>query len=66
MAQGFYARPMSNPDGSSNLMKWECGVPGKSGTDWEGGLYKVTMEFTEECVREPISRSVAAHVPLEP
>ena len=33
---------------STNLMKWEAGVPGKKGTDWEGGLFKVTMEFTED------------------
>jgi ubiquitin-conjugating enzyme E2 I len=44
---------MAAADGSSNLMKWECGVPGKSGTDWEGGLYKVTMEFTEEYPSKP-------------
>ena len=30
--QGFYARPSQNPDKSSNLMKWECGIPGKVGT----------------------------------
>jgi hypothetical protein len=23
---GFYARPVSNHDGSANLMKWECGT----------------------------------------
>jgi hypothetical protein len=27
--QGFFARPTTNPDGSMNLMKWECGIPGK-------------------------------------
>jgi hypothetical protein len=42
---------MAAADGSTNLMKWECGIPGKAGTDWEGGLFRVTMEFTEECVR---------------
>ena len=50
---GMYARPAKNADSSNNLMKWECGVPGKSGTDWEGGLYKVTMEFTEEYPSKP-------------
>jgi ubiquitin-protein ligase len=34
---GFYARPVSNYDGSSNILKWETGIPGKPGTDWEGG-----------------------------
>lgn len=27
-------------DGSINLMKWECGIPGKDGTPWEGGTYR--------------------------
>ena len=26
---GFYARATPNGDGSSNLMKWEAGIPGK-------------------------------------
>jgi ubiquitin-conjugating enzyme E2 I len=26
---GFHAKPMKNADGSVNLMKWECGIPGK-------------------------------------
>lgn len=31
MFQGFVARPMKNPDGSLNLMTWECAIPGKKG-----------------------------------
>lgn len=50
---GFYARPGSNPDNTTNLMFWECGVPGKSGTNWEGGLFKVTMEFSEDYPSKP-------------
>lgn len=29
--------------------RWECGIPGKAGTDWEGGVYKVIVEFTQVC-----------------
>lgn len=36
-----------------NLMIWEVGIPGKEGTDWEGGLYKVRMEFTDEYPSKP-------------
>merc|ERR1712130_539497 len=50
---GFYARPKASADGSSNLMFWESGIPGKEGTDWEGGLYKVTMEFSDEYPSKP-------------
>ena len=44
---GFYAKPMKMEDNSSNTLFWEAGIPGKEGTDWEGGLYKITMEFPE-------------------
>jgi ubiquitin-conjugating enzyme E2 I len=44
---------MAGKDGSSNLMKWETGIPGKEGTDWEGGLYKVVLEFSEEYPSKP-------------
>lgn len=50
---GFHARPFKNPDGSTNLMFWECGVPGKAGTNWQGGLFTVTMEFTEDYPSKP-------------
>ena len=45
---GFYARPTKKEDNSSNIMTWETGIPGKNGTDWEGGVFKVTMEFSDE------------------
>merc|ERR1712115_504080 len=34
-------------------MKWETGIPGKPGTDWEGGVYKVSLEFSEEYPSKP-------------
>ena len=45
---GFYARPIKKPDNSTDIMFWETGIPGKAGTDWDGGVFKVTMEFPEE------------------
>eukprot|EP01041_Mallomonas_annulata_P007687 gene7687-15735_t len=50
---GFYARPSKNEDNSTNLMKWETGIPGKDNTDWSGGLFKVTMEFPDEYPSKP-------------
>ncbi|PXF44848.1 SUMO-conjugating enzyme UBC9 [Gracilariopsis chorda] len=44
---GFYARPRK-VQGETNLMKWECGVPGKENTIWAGGLYKVILEFCND------------------
>lgn len=28
---GFYARPMKKADGSTDLLSWACGIPGKAG-----------------------------------
>lgn len=39
--QGFIARPTKNPDGTLNLMNWECAIPGKKGV----GLLKLCMEL---------------------
>mmetsp|Transcript_9365 Transcript_9365/g.12423 ORF Transcript_9365/g.12423 Transcript_9365/m.12423 type:complete len:162 (+) Transcript_9365:99-584(+) len=50
---GFYARPASQGDGSSDMFRWECGIPGKKGTDWEGGIYKVELKFSEEYPSKP-------------
>ena len=50
---GFYARPQSRGDGSSNLLIWEAGIPGKTGTDWEGGLYKLSLQFSSEYPLKP-------------
>eukprot|EP01083_Nonionella_stella_P058609 153473_1 len=49
----FYARPIKGTGGATDLMKWECGIPGKPGTDWEGGLYKITMTFSDEYPNKP-------------
>ncbi|KIY95641.1 Ubiquitin-conjugating enzyme/RWD-like protein [Monoraphidium neglectum] len=50
---GFHARPETLPDGSTNLMKWNCFIPGKPGTDWEGGFYPLSMEFTDDYPSKP-------------
>ena len=34
-------------------MKWETGIPGKQGMDWDGGVYKVSLEFLEEYPSKP-------------
>ncbi|XP_041449444.1 SUMO-conjugating enzyme UBC9-B-like [Drosophila obscura] len=45
---GFVARPCKKPDGTLTLFRWECEIPGKKGTDWEGGVYKLIMHFTDD------------------
>jgi Ubiquitin-conjugating enzyme len=29
------------------MKKWECGIPGKQKTLWEGGLFKLDMIFPD-------------------
>ena len=49
---GFIARPRTT-DGKQNLLLWDCGIPGPRGTIWEGGIYPLTMEFTDEYPTRP-------------
>ncbi|KAK8792796.1 hypothetical protein WA158_004960 [Blastocystis sp. Blastoise] len=44
---GFVAKPSKNKDGSTNLMIWDCEVPGKTGTIWENGVFHVELRFPE-------------------
>ncbi|XP_020095164.1 SUMO-conjugating enzyme SCE1-like isoform X2 [Ananas comosus] len=50
---GFVAKPETLPDGSVNLMVWRCTIPGKQGTDWEGGYYPLTLGFSEDYPTKP-------------
>lgn len=36
-----------------DLKKWECGVPGKEKTIWEGGLFKLEVTFPDEYPTKP-------------
>lgn len=44
---GFYARPQKNAQGVLDLKVWECGIPGKEKTIWEGGLFKLIVTFPD-------------------
>lgn len=39
---------MKNPDGTLNMLQWECIIPGKKKTSWEGGLYKAILKFPSD------------------
>jgi len=50
-----------------NLMKWKCHIPGKTKTDWEGGYFPLTIEFSEDypskppkVIDMPVKKSVTA------
>jgi ubiquitin-protein ligase len=50
---GFWARPQASADGSTDMFRWKAGIPGKEGTDWQGGVFTVSMEFSEEYPARP-------------
>eukprot|EP00211_Chloroparvula_japonica_P008235 CAMPEP_0119124608 /NCGR_PEP_ID=MMETSP1310-20130426/4185_1 /TAXON_ID=464262 /ORGANISM="Genus nov. species nov., Strain RCC2339" /LENGTH=160 /DNA_ID=CAMNT_0007114587 /DNA_START=116 /DNA_END=598 /DNA_ORIENTATION=- len=50
---GFNARPETKSDGSVNLMKWNCCVPGKEGTPYEGSNIPVVMLFSDNYPMRP-------------
>ena len=49
----FAAKPAINPDGTHNLLRWEAAIPGKPGGLWEGGYYRLTLEFSEDYPSKP-------------
>ena len=38
---------------SDNIFRWKCQIPGKEGTDWDGGYFPLTLEFTEDYPSKP-------------
>ncbi|KAI9892252.1 MAG: E2 SUMO-conjugating protein ubc9 [Vezdaea aestivalis] len=50
---GFFAKPKKTPQGTLDLRVWECGIPGKEKTIWEGGLFKLDIVFPEEYPTKP-------------
>eukprot|EP01129_Flabellula_baltica_P011814 TRINITY_DN5236_c0_g1_i2.p1 TRINITY_DN5236_c0_g1~~TRINITY_DN5236_c0_g1_i2.p1 ORF type:complete len:167 (+),score=33.44 TRINITY_DN5236_c0_g1_i2:22-501(+) len=50
---GFFARPERAEDGSLNMMRWRCGIPGPVNTEWEGGMFPISIEFSEDYPTRP-------------
>jgi ubiquitin-conjugating enzyme E2 I len=52
-AYGFYAKPVKGADGSLNLLEWEAGIPGREGTAWAGGVYRLKLSFPPDYPSKP-------------
>ena len=50
---GFSAKPIKKRDGSYNMKKWICEIPGPKNTIWEKGYYKLYMEFPKDFPLKP-------------
>jgi len=44
---GFFARPKRTEQGVLDIKVWDCGIPGKDKTIWEGGLFKLQITFPD-------------------
>ncbi|XP_025419286.1 SUMO-conjugating enzyme UBC9-B-like [Sipha flava] len=49
----FMAKPSKNRDGTLNLMIWQCFIPGKKNTPWEGGVFSLRMFFKDSYPLSP-------------
>lgn len=45
---GFVAKPVTNPDNTANMLRWECEIPGPKDSIWEAGLYHLTIDFSND------------------
>jgi len=43
----------SDAGGGLDLLHWEAGIPGKAGTPWEGGEFRLHLHFTEDYPTKP-------------
>ncbi|GAA5855417.1 hypothetical protein JCM8547_007818 [Rhodosporidiobolus lusitaniae] len=50
---GFWAKPQKKADGSQDMKNWDVGIPGKEGTNWEGGVYPLTLIFPDDYPSKP-------------
>uniref|UniRef100_A0A9J8AMB6 UBC core domain-containing protein n=1 Tax=Cyprinus carpio carpio TaxID=630221 RepID=A0A9J8AMB6_CYPCA len=46
---GFVAVPTKNPDGTMNLMNWECAIPGKKGSLCLAPRSVLHFDTTSQC-----------------
>lgn len=69
---GFFAKPARTKEGVMDLKNWECGIPGKDKTIWEGGLFKLNIAFPDGMSTGHSSRlqmcgaNVTAEYPTKP
>lgn len=49
---------------SVDMLRWECVIPGPDKTDWAGGFFPLTLEFSEEYpVKPPKVRGHTCRLP---
>ena len=54
---GFVAKPTKNSQGALDLKRWECMIPGRDKTIWEGALLKLEVQFPDGKIVDPDLRA---------
>ncbi|EGR27476.1 hypothetical protein IMG5_195230 [Ichthyophthirius multifiliis] len=49
----FVAKPTTKDDGTINMLKWYCEIPGPEGSPWEEGVYILYMDFSQSYPIKP-------------
>ncbi|KAG2499299.1 hypothetical protein HYH03_002877 [Edaphochlamys debaryana] len=50
---GFVAKPATRADGSVDMRRWQCRIPGPAKTAWAEGLYPLEVVFGDNYPSEP-------------
>ena len=50
---GFVAKPKLRPDGTSDILEWECKIPAREKSFFYPALLKCTMTFTDDYPSKP-------------
>jgi len=45
--------PLVRSRRSIDLTRWKCFIPGRANTEWEGGFFPLTMEFSDDYPTKP-------------
>lgn len=45
---------MKTPQGALDLKRWDCSIPGRDKTIWEGGLFKLEVQFPDGTPSSPL------------
>lgn len=59
----FIAKPVKKEDGELDLFKWVCSIPGPANSLWEGGYFRLYLEFPQSY---PGSAPIARFDPIVP
>ena len=50
---GFLAKPVKNTNGTLDMTKWRCEIPGPKDSVWYKGYYRLYMEFPNDYPLKP-------------